>query len=196
MRQTLPNFYLPIDSTNIAQNKKDKEQISTSESKMKFSMNMGTGISSMSGIGAVSNSYLAPSIDVSLNNKWNFRFSGIFMSNKMFNENNFNSSNIYNQATNNWGISGSGNYKLGNKTNIIGNGIYYNNSLSVFDNKDINSLNQDFSAVSLGVNYKITDNIQINAQVRLSNGINPYYYNSLYNGFNSNYNNMYSPFFW
>ncbi|GEM_PF-737240 len=196
MRQALPNFYLPIDSTLIDKNNKEK----LNNSKMNFRMSIGTGISSISGMGTCSNSYLAPSIDYKLNNNLNFHFSGIFMSNNMFNENNFNSNNLFNQQTNNWGISGSGNYKLGGKTNIIGSGVYYNNSQSVFDQQYLNSLNQNYSAVAVGVNYKITENVHINAQVRFSNGINPYYSNSMFNRFNNTYNNsfdnMYSPFFW
>ncbi|MDA3781365.1 MAG: hypothetical protein PF487_14235 [Bacteroidales bacterium] len=196
MRKTLPNYYLPIDSASIAQNKENKIQKSSTYSKMNFRMSMGTGITSMSGIGTSSNTYLAPSIDYRLNENLNFHFSGIFSSNNMFNENNFNSTNIYNQPNNNWGVSGSGNYKIGNKTNIIGSGVYYNNSQSVFDQQYTNSLNQNYSSVAVGVNYKISENVHIGAQVRFSNGINPYYNNPIFSGYNNNFNNMYSPFFW
>jgi len=99
----------------------------------------------------------------------------------------------YNQnaSPSNYGVSATMHYQLNDKWSIWGDGAYYENQ-TVFDQSSARIYNTDFKTVSVGVGYKVNDNLNFQFQFRHSDGLNPIY-NSISPFYNSQFNNQ-SPF--
>ncbi len=191
-RPLLPKFYLPIDQSAIEdENKKTdeskdenkKQTLLKFHDRITYSVTVGTGYSSFSNNLSLMSSYISPSINYQASEKLFINVSGVIMQNN-FNgaENLSNSSPVgYNSNNSNYGINGSVYYQASERLSIYGDGTYYQNQ-SVMNGYQNQIYNTDYKSFSLGVGYKISDKVFINAQFQYSNGLNPAY-------------NPYSPFF-
>jgi len=128
-------------------------------------------------------SYISPSIFYQASEKLFINVSGVIMQNNFSGTENLSTYSPvgYNSNAANYGISGSVYYQLSDKWSIYGDGAYYENQ-SVFSNYQSQRYDTDYKSVSLGLGYKISDKVFINAQFQYSNGLNPAF-------------NPYSPFY-
>lgn len=189
----LPKYYQPLDSSVLAKNQKKEEPKHETLMKMhngvSYSVAMGTGYSSFGSDLSMMNSYIAPTVDYQVNSKLNLSVTGIIM------KNNFNGLQgvygtdprySYNSNMSNYGITGAAYYQLSDKWSIWGDGAYLENQ-SIFNDYRAEAYDTDFKTVSIGVGYKVNDNLEFNFQYRYSNGLNPAYnfsspfYNPTYN---------------
>lgn len=195
----MPKYYQPLDSSVLAQNNKeeepDKQTLMKRHEKVSYSVAVGTGYSSFGNNMSMMNSYIAPSVNYWLNSKLNFSVTGIIMQNNMNGMEGFYGPSpeySYNSNMSNYGITGSAYYQLSEKLSIWGDGAYLENQ-SVFNDYRSDVYNNDYKTVSIGVGYKVSDNLHLNFQYRYSNGLNPAYnynspfYNPTYNPYRSNF---------
>ncbi len=195
----MPKYYKPLDSTVLGnQNEeedKKEETLLKLHNKVSYSVNVGTGFTSFGSNMSMMNTYVAPTVDYQVNSKLNLSVTGIIM------QNNYNglegfygdkSGYSYNSNVSNYGITGSAYYQLNDKWSVWGDGAYLENQ-SVFNDYRAEAYNSDFKTVSVGVGYKVNDNLHFNIQYRYSDGLNPAYsytspfYNPTYNPYRSNH---------
>lgn len=177
----LPKYYQPIDTALINKNADESEEekpetLLKKHERFTYSVAVGTGYSSFGNNFFMMNSYIAPTINYQLNSKLNVSVNGYIMQsnlNGMEGTVGINSGN-YNSSPSNYGISGMAYYQLSDRWSIYADGAYFENQ-SVFNDYRANVYETDFKTVSVGVNYKVNDNLQFNVQYRYSNGLNPYY---------------------
>jgi len=194
----MPKFYQPIDSSAIAKDEDKKEEekgtLMKRHDKVSYSVALGTGYSSFGSNMSMMSTYISPSINYQVNSKLNFSVSG-FMMQRNFNgvESIIGNGAEYNQnaSPSNYGVSATMHYQLNDKWSIWGDGAYYENQ-TVFDQSSSRIYNTDFKTVSVGVGYKVNDNLNFQFQFRHSDGLNPIY-NSISPFYNSQFNNQ-SPF--
>lgn len=182
MFQQLPNFYRPIDPSAIE--KPDDNQ----SDKVDFGLTVGTGFTSFGG-NSMMNSYLAPNMAYKVNSKLTVNVSGIISNMNQFP---FSggaakigspSGSLMPMNTNNnsYAISAGGVYKPNERFYIKAQGQYADNSMSPFSLYQGQNRNAtDYSSLSLGMGYKISEKASIDFEFRVANG-----YNNLYNPYNS-----------
>lgn len=200
IRPFMPKFYQPIDSSVISKkddtkDKKDKKQsLIKNQSRISYSVSVGTGYSSFSNNLSMMNTYVAPSINYMANDRLSFTINGVVMQNNYNGLENFSGyqAGAYNSKTSNYGISGSALYQISERWSIYGDGTYFENQ-SVFTNYNSGMYDNDYKSVSLGVGYKVSDKFQFQAQFRFSDGLNPAY-NSLSPFYHSPFNQNNSSF--
>ena len=185
--QPLPNFYRPIDSATVAQNKQQEQD------KTDFGVTLGTGFSSFSG-NSMMQSYVAPHFNYQVNENLQLQFTGIVATSNgsLFNNNQgFVPSN---NSAESYAFSGSGVYQATEKLTFSAGASYMENSMKPF-NLYPNQQQTDYKSFSFGMGYKFNENTSIGLEFRFSDGYNPYY--SPYNNFH-NTNPFYSnhPFGW
>lgn len=177
----MPKYYKPLDSTVL--NNKNNEELEKKSTLLKqhdkfsHSITVGTGYSSFGNSMSMMSTYIAPSFNYQLSQKFNISVNGIIMRNNMSGiEGVFGSSpeNGYNSNVSNYGISGIAHYQLSEKWSVWGDGAYFENQ-SVFTDYRSEMYDTDFKTVSIGVGYKVNDNFHFNLQYRYSNGLNPAY---------------------
>ncbi|MCG8410696.1 MAG: hypothetical protein MI739_05350 [Bacteroidales bacterium] len=193
----LPKHYRPVDSAFFAKddNKKNLSEIKRIN-KLSYSVSVGTRFGRLGNNTSLMSSYIAPSIDYYVNSRLKLNIGTVLVRNN-FNglQNQFGGGAPYfnSFSPNNYGIHGSAHYQLTEKFGIYGDGAYFKNQ-SIFDNFDSRTYDKDYKTMSLGFDYKITDNVNFNFQYRFSNGLNPAYNNPFNNRINYD---IYSPFgFW
>lgn len=195
----MPKYYQPLDSSVLAKDNKEKEPdnqfLMKRHEKVSYSVAVGTGFSSFGNNMSMMNSYIAPSVNYWLNSKLNFSVTGIIMQNNMNGMEGFYGSYpeySYNSNMSNYGITGTAYYQLSERLSIWGDGAYLENQ-SLFNDYRSDVYNDDYKRVSIGVGYKVSDNLHFNFQYRYSNGLNPAYnysspfYNPTYNPYCSNF---------
>ncbi len=198
----MPNYYQPMDSSVLARNQQNNNQEHNSlmkmhDEKISYAVTLGTGFSSFSNNMSMASSYIAPSINYQVNDKLFVSVNGIIMQNN-FNgfENNFLPADGFsiNHNASNYGINSQAFYQFNDKLNIYGDATYFENQSPLFNNTTSNIYNSDYKSVSIGLGYKVTDNLHINFQYRYSDGLNPMYdsfspfYSPGYNPYHSRYN--------
>lgn len=196
----LPKYYQPMDSSVFAKNKHDeeakKETLMKQHEKLSYSVTVGGGYSSFGNNMSMMNSYIAPSIDYQVNSKLHLSVNGLIMQKTMNGlQNNLGSGSqySYNALPQNYGISGVAYYQLSEKWSVYGDGAYLENQ-SVFNDYRAEMYSTDYKTVSLGVGYKVSDNVHFSIQYRYSNGLDPAYnfsspyYRSGFGNYRSNNN--------
>lgn len=193
----LPKYYQPVDSSVLVKNSKEVEPVDETllqkHDKITYSVTIGTGFSSFGSGMSMMSSYISPSVDYQVNSKFNISVDGYISQNNINGmEAIYGSSSqyMYNTTPNNYGIMGSAYYKLSDRWSIYADGAYFENQ-SVFDGYNAAAYNTEFKTVSLGVDFKVNDNLRFNLQYRYSNGLTPYYnhISPFYNTFLSPYKN-------
>jgi hypothetical protein len=199
----LPKFYQPLDSTTLAKIKEEEKEKSKKKSilmrrhpQVSSSVSIGTGFSSYGNNTTMMSSYIAPSVSYWAKPKLNFTITGIYMysnMNGMGEFYGFDPEYSFNSNMSSLGVSGSAYYQVSDRLSIWGDGMYIENE-SVFKESPSNLYNEDFKTVSIGVGYRITDNLHFNIQYRIMEGYNPayiynspFYYNPRYDPFRSNF---------
>jgi hypothetical protein len=156
--------------------------------KLHLSLDLGTGVFG-SKLGSGSFYSVAPNFSYLVTPKLRIEFGGAFV----LSNNNFNTKPVsetsakeVKQQTNQTIVYASGQYLLSDKITITGSAYKTVNSNN---SKQINPYYLDYKGMNLGIDYKLSKNVSIGAQVRVSNSNNPYlnYYN--YNG-----SGMFSPY--
>lgn len=197
----MPKYYQPLDSAVLANNnnpdnKNNHSLMKLHNEKLTYSVTVGTGFSSFSNNMSMSSSYIAPSINYQVNDKLFLSVDGVIMQN---NFNGFESNvlpvqgNSYQSNPSNYGINSSAYYQLTDKFSIYGNAAYFENQ-SVFSNYHSNVYDNDYKTISIGLGYKVNDNLHFNFQYRYSDGLNPMFnnyspfYNPGQNPYRSGYN--------
>ena len=176
----MPKYYKLIDSSVIANNKVEElEKNSTllkKRDKFSHSVTVGTGFTSFGNSASMMSTYIAPSFNYQINQKFNVSVQGIIMQNNMNGvESIFGSSDFgYNSNVSNYGISGIAHYQLSDKWSVWGDGAYFENQ-SLFNDYRADVYDTDFKTVSIGVGYKVNDHLHFDLQYRYSNGLNPAY---------------------
>ncbi len=177
----MPKYYKPLDSTILNNNNDEevekKSTLLKKHDRFSHSVAVGTGYSSFGNSMSMMSTYIAPSFNYEVNQKFNISVNGIIMRNNMSGiEGVFGSSPEYgyNSNVSNYGISGMAHYQLSEKWSIWGDGAYFENQ-SVFTDYRAEMYDADFKTVSIGVGYKVNDNLHFNFQYRYSNGLNPAY---------------------
>lgn len=196
----LPKFYQPLDSSVLVKDTPDdepkEETLMKHHEKLSYSVTVGAGYSSFGSNASMMSSYIAPSIDYQVNSKLYISVNGMIMQNSMNGfESNFGAGSqySYNSSPQNYGISGSAFYQLSDRWSIYGDGAFLENQ-SVFNDYRAEMYTTDYKTVSLGVGYKVSDNVHFSIQYRYSNGLDPAYnFSSPYNrsgfgNYRSNYN--------
>ncbi|MGM0504405.1 MAG: hypothetical protein ACQESQ_07270 [Bacteroidota bacterium] len=187
----MPKYYQPIDSSVLAKNQPNKNRenhslMKLNNDKLSYTVTIGTGFSSLSNNMSMSSSYIAPSVNYRVNDKLFVSVHGVIMQNN-FNgfENNFLPAEGYslNPNSSNYGINSQAYYQLNDNISIYGDATYFENQSPLFSNSPSNVYNTDYKSVSVGLGYKITDNLHVNFQYRYSDGLNP-----MYNSFSPFYN--------
>ncbi|MFP3860804.1 MAG: hypothetical protein ACLFUW_08275 [Bacteroidales bacterium] len=164
----LPDFYQPIDSATLAQNKQ-------ADDKTDFGVTLGTGFSSMSG-NSLMRSYVAPHFKYRFSEDLQVSFTGVFA-----NSNNelFSSTPApggQNSGIDSYGFSGSTLYKANENLTIRARASYMENSMQPFNLYPQNQkIKTDYKSLSFGMDYKIGENSRIGVQFNFSDGYNPYY---------------------
>jgi len=190
LRPFMPKYYQPIDSSVLAQNQPNKKEhhslMKMPTDKFSYSVTLGTGFGSFANNMSMASSYIAPSINYRVNDKLFVSVHGVIMQNN-FNgmENNFfpAAGSSFNANTSNYGINSQAFYQFNDQLSIYGDATYFENQNPLFSNHQSNIYNSDYKSVSLGVGYRVTDNLHINFQYRYSEGMNP-----MYNSFSPFYN--------
>ena len=191
----LPKYYQPIDSSVLGnkndEEDKQKETLLKKHDGVSYSVAMGTGYTSFGSSASMMNSYIAPTVNYQVNSKLNFSVTGIIMQNNFNGLDGFYGNQTgysYNSNPSNYGITGTAYYQLNDKWAVWGDGAYLENQ-SVFNDYRAQAYDNDFKTMSIGVGYKLNDNLRFNIQYRYSNGLNPaYQYNPVFNS------RPYSPF--
>ncbi len=191
----LPKYYQPVDSSLMAEDKKEVEPVSNSllkkHDKVSYSVTVGTGFSSFGSGMSMMSSYISPSVNYQVNSKFDVTIDGYISQNNMNGMeaiSGVSSQYMYNASPNNYGIMGSAYYKLSDRWGIYADGAYFENQ-SVFDGYSASSYNTDLKTISLGVDFKVNDNLRFNLQYRYTNGLTPYY-----NYISPFYNSFLSPY--
>jgi len=183
----LPDFYQPIDSATIAQNKKVQD-------KTDFGVTLGTGFSSFSG-NAMMQSYIAPHFNYQVNENIQFQFTGVIArSNSSLFSGGSQGLVPYNSQPNSYAISGSSIYQPNDKMQFHARGTYVENSMQPFS-RFPQQQQTEYKSISFGMNYKLGENASFGVEFQFSDGLNPYYspYRNMYNSRSSFFND---PFFW
>ncbi|MEE4198338.1 MAG: hypothetical protein V2I54_11895 [Bacteroidales bacterium] len=190
LRPFMPKYYQPIDSSVIAQNQQNQAKEKTAlikkhPDRFSYAVTLGTGFSSFAKNHSMASSYIAPTINYQVNDKLFISVNGVIMQNN-FNgfENNYIpvAGNSLNTNNSNYGINSQAFYQLNEKISIYGDATYFEHQTPLFSNSTPGIYNTDYKSVSLGVGYKVTDNLHFHFQYRYSDGLNPMY-------------NSFSPFF-
>jgi len=195
----MPKYYKPLDSSVLGSNneeeQKKNETLMKRHENVSYSVAVGTGFSSFGNDISMMNSYIAPTIDYQVNAKLNFSVTGVVVQNSMNGLEGVYGSQpgySYNSNMSNYGISGTAYYQLNDKWSIWGDGAYMENQ-SVFNDYRSEIYDTDFKTVSVGIGYKVNENLRFNFQYRYSNGLNPMYnrtspfYNPVYNSYRSDF---------
>ncbi|MDY6801813.1 MAG: hypothetical protein SVU94_11420 [Bacteroidota bacterium] len=193
----MPKYYQPMDSTVLARNQQNNNQEHNSlmkmhDEKISYAVTLGTGFSSLSNNMSMASSYIVPSINYQPNNKFFISVNGVIMQNN-FNgfQNNIVPADGYaiNPNLSNYGINSQAYYQLSDKFSIFGDATYFENQTPLFSNSQTSIYSNDYKSVSIGMGYKINDNLHINFQYRYSDGLNP-----MYNSFSPFYSPVYNPY--
>lgn len=193
----MPKYYQPMDSSVLARKQQNNNQKHNSlmkmhDEKISYAVSIGTGFSSFSNNMSMASSYIAPSINYQVNDKLFVSVNGIIM------QNNFNGieSNLLpadgfsiNQNASDYGINSRAFYQFNDKLHIYGDATYFENQSPIFNNTSSNIYNPDYKSVSIGLGYKVTDNLHINFQYRYSDGLHP-----MYDRFSPFYSPGYNPY--
>lgn len=183
----MPKYYKPLDSSIIGNENKEEEKKNETlmklHNKVSYSVAVGTGYSSFGSDMSMMNTYVAPTVDYQVNSKLNFSVTGIVMQNNYSGLEGVYGNDpgyMYNSNVSNYGIAGSAYYQLNDKWSVWGDGAYFENQ-SVFNDYRADVYNTDYKTISVGVGYKVNDNVNFNLQIRHTNGIHPsYQHNSLF----------------
>ena len=172
--QLLPNFYRPVDPSEIRQSNK------TAGDKLDFDMTVGTGFSSFAGQSSM-NTYIAPSIGYQVNSDLSLRFTGIFSNTSGMPFGNASPGSPdgtfvpLNQSNNAFSISGQGLYQPTDRLYITAGGRYTENSMAPFRlYPQGNSFSNDYKSFNFGMGYKISEDASISFQMRFSDGYDPF----------------------
>jgi hypothetical protein len=173
--QLLPNFYRPLDPSEIRQSNK------TAGDKLDFDMTVGTGFSSFAGQSAM-NTYIAPSIGYQVNSDLSLRFTGIFSNTSGMPFANASAGSPQgafapaNPSNNAFTISGQGLYQPNDRLYITAGGQYTQNSMAPFrlypEGND--AFSNDYKSINFGMGYKISEDASISFQMRFSDGYDPF----------------------
>jgi hypothetical protein len=139
--------------------------------KLHFSMDVGVGYVGGSNYFSGSYSSFSPSWTYQMTPKLNLEFGGtLFYGNRnSLNTTSIFSKDVIHQNSNQYILFTKGQYKLTNKLTLNGSAFKTFNSQS---NSKMNPNYLDFKSVNVGLNYKITDNVNLGAGIRFSNGLN------------------------
>jgi len=172
--QLLPNFYRPLDPSEIRQSNKKVDE------KLDFDLTVGTGFSSLAGQSAM-NTYVAPSIGYQVNSNLTLRFTGVFSNTSgmpLGTASAGSSEGMFlpiNQSNNSFAISGQGFYQPNDKLYITAGGQYSENSMAPFRlYPGAHSFSHDYKSMNFGMGYKISEDASISFQMRFSDGYNPF----------------------
>lgn len=188
----LPKFYQPIDSSTIAENK--KQQMHKGETD--FGVTMGTGFSSFAG-GAM-NSYIAPNMKYQLTEDFRLDLGTIISTTNsgLMQSSGFQANS---NPPDNFGFSGRGIYTPNERLSLSFSGTYMESDNAMVPlNRYTQQNNQmNYKSMSFGMGYKISENSSISLEFRFSSGDNGMfspYNNRSFNSPYRHYNNQ--PFFW
>jgi len=172
-----------------------------------FNLTIGSGISTYPGGSVSLNSYIAPSMSYYVNTNLKIDIGGVFSNTNsptpsIFpseqSNNNFNRPSYYS-------IYAHGMYRIGERLMITGSVIQEKSDVpgpkpvyNYLGNNSTNLMERSFKSFSMGFNYKISDYLNIGAEVRVSDGFNPYYspYRRHRNPFSSSFSNYPSTIWW
>jgi hypothetical protein len=178
-----PRFYRPVMHTADKEKgtKSGEEEVQRSNEvpvneRFQFGMSIGTGFTSGGGA-SMSSSYLAPEVTYWASPKLRIDFQGFIQKNSMLNNNGIFPGYGGMNNTNMFGFAGQGNYALTNRVSLHGNALYseFPNAM-VYNRQGMYANSNAFTSVSLGVNYKISEKVQLGFSMGFNNGNNPYYY--------------------
>jgi hypothetical protein len=172
--QLLPNFYRPLDPSEIRQSNK------TAGDKFDFDMTVGTGFSSFSGQSAM-NTYIAPSIGYQVNSDLSLRFTGVFSNTSGMPLGRTSAGSPQggfvpvNPSNNAFTISGQGLYQPNDRLYITAGGRYTENSMAPFSlYPEGNRFSNDYKSFNFGMGYKISEDASISFQMQFSDGYDPF----------------------
>lgn len=183
------DYYFSTDSNTVVPAAKAATQadVKSSNNPNHFGLQMGTSFSKFSGRGSMFSNYVAPSWNRQFSPRMNLEVGTVVVNNQL---NNLTAPSVFdsrrqpkfNGSFSQFLIYAKGQYLLSNRLLISGS------SIKSFSSSPVLS---DFNAATVGIDYKITDNIQIGASFSYSNGYNPY---DPYSRWNSGYNSFYGPY--
>lgn len=173
--QLLPNFYRPIDPSQVNQSGQGEDD------KLDFNMTVGTGFTAFGGQSTM-NSFLAPSIDYQVNSNLQLRLTGVVSNIQDLNAGNtpFSAQPLsarmpLNRNNNTYAISGEGIYQPNERLYIRAGGAYAENAMAPFNRyPGNNNFSTDYKSVNFGMGYKISESSSISFQMRFSDGYNPF----------------------
>lgn len=143
--------------------------------KLHYSINFGAGYAS--GLGSFTN--ISPSLNYQFSPKLNFQIGGIFFSglnnSSKITPSGMQSATVQNPSS--YFIYTNGQYLLTNKLTVSGS---FYKTINPNNTPKINPYFLDYKGMNLGLNYKLTQNINIGAQFHFSNG-----YNNLFNQYDT-----------
>jgi len=178
-----PRYYKPVTPEALQSGNEKQEQekepaeakeLSKSD-KMDFALSVGTGFTAGSNNFSGNSTYIAPSMTYRASEKLQINFQGFIQRNSYNMEGAFpgyggmNNTNVY-------GISGVGNYALTDRVNIQGKALYSEWPTPMVYNYGERYTSANYTNLSLGVNYKLSDKVQIGVAFGLNKGYNPYYF--------------------
>ncbi len=173
--QLLPNFYRPLDPSELADSKPSPND------PVNFSMEVGTGFTGFGGQSALQ-SYVAPSVDYQVNSNLTLNFTGVLANTNTFSggapaKMNATKGLMANTPGNNaFAISGEGIYQPNERFYIRAGGEYAENSMQPFQlypSAQQSPYSNDYKSFHFGMGYKISENSSINFQMQFSEGYHP-----------------------
>jgi len=176
----LPKYYQPLDSSVLVKNEAEEEKKETlikNHEKLSYSVSVGTGFSSFGSDVTMSSSYIAPSLHIEISPKLHFAVDGFIMQSNINGlDGAFANDSRYSlySSPHNYGITGMAYYQLSDKWSVYGDGSYFENQSGIYDYRLV-AYDKDYKSVSVGVGYKVGENVQFNIQYRYSNGLDPTY---------------------
>ncbi|MEA3504529.1 MAG: hypothetical protein U9R32_04955 [Bacteroidota bacterium] len=156
------------DSINIAE-----------KAKQNFHLTVGTSFSSFSGYGNGFSTFAMPTMDYNFNNNFSINAGFMMINNQMHNtpyysfaERDINSfSGNINQSI----FFASGTYQINKKLTILGSAYKQISNKAPSQQVNPQAFNFDNKGMSVGFQYKLSENASFGAEIRTSNGLNPYY---------------------
>lgn len=175
----LPKYYQPLDSSVLAKNEAEEEKkeiLIKNHEKISYSVAVGTGFSSFGNDVTMTNSYIAPSLDIALSSKFHIAVDGFIMQRNINGlDGAYSNDSRYSlySSPHNYGITGMAYYQLSDKWSIYGDGSYFDNQSTIVDDYRFGAYDENYKSISIGVGYQVNDNVHFNIQYRYSNGIDP-----------------------
>jgi hypothetical protein len=168
-------FAPPPGSEKYFYDLQDRSDIEEPVSRIRYSLDIGTMLSSFRGNGSMVSTYLSPSLRYRISPKFEIQAGGTIIydvqagSVRMMDGSDTRGNNPSYQLYL-YGV-----YQVSDRLVLDGSVVKTKMNSNLYGNYPY-QMNSDFESYSFGFNYRIAKSVRIGAHINVSNGMNPYYY--------------------